>query len=145
VQGDDEKDAFYFEVQSYNGETVLTWWEGHHTGFGQGEYVLMDHSYREITRIRAGNGYEGDHHARGHGADNHLQRGADGPLLRRGPTDGTVLDGIAQEVDIETGEVLFEWHSSEHVALKESYWKPNEDQEEPFDYFHINLGTAPLS
>jgi hypothetical protein len=25
------------------------------------------------------------------------------------PEGGTVLDGIAQEVDIETGEVLFEW------------------------------------
>jgi hypothetical protein len=55
-------DAFNFEVQTYKGETVLTWWEGHHTGFGQGEYVICDHSYREINRVRAGNGYEGDHH-----------------------------------------------------------------------------------
>jgi hypothetical protein len=49
-----------------------------------------------------------------------------------------VLDGIAQEVDIETGEVLFEWHSLEHVGLEESYYKPKEDQEGSFDYFHIN-------
>src|SRR5215216_101962 len=62
LQGDAERDAFNFEVQFYKGETVLTWWEGHHTGFGQGEYVICDHSYREITRVRAGNGYEGDHH-----------------------------------------------------------------------------------
>jgi hypothetical protein len=42
-----------------------------------------------------------------------------------------VLDGIAQEVDIETGDVLFEWHSLEHVGLDNSYTKP-------YDYFHIN-------
>jgi len=42
-----------------------------------------------------------------------------------------VLDGIVQELDIETGEVLFEWHSLEHVGLEEAYTKP-------YDYFHIN-------
>ena len=57
-----EADAFTFEVQKYKGETVLTWWEGLHTGYGQGEYVIFDHSYREIARFGAGNGYEGDHH-----------------------------------------------------------------------------------
>jgi Arylsulfotransferase (ASST) len=143
LQGDNEKDAFTFEVQKYKGETVLTWWEGLHTGFGQGEYVISDHSYREIARFGAGNGYEGDHHE-------FLITPEDTALITiysevpmdlssvGGPTDGTVLDGIAQEIDIETGEVIFEWHSLEHVALQESYWKPKEDQEEPFDYFHIN-------
>src|SRR5829696_6652867 len=143
LQGDDEKDAFNFEVQEYKGETVLTWWEGHHTGFGQGEYVIFDHSYREIARFGAGNGYEGDHHE-------FLITPEDTALITiysevpmdlssvGGPTYGTVLDGIAQEVDIESGKVLFEWHSLEHVGLEESYWKPKEDQEEPYDYFHIN-------
>ena len=143
VQGDEEKDAFNFKVQSYKGETVLTWWEGLHTGYGQGEYVIFDRSYREITRIRAGNGYEGDHHE-------FLITPQNTALITiyskvpidlssvGGPTDGSVLEGIVQEIDIETGEVLFEWHSLEHVALEESYWKPKEDQEDSFDYFHIN-------
>jgi hypothetical protein len=143
LQGDDEKDAFNFEVQSYRGETVLTWWEGHHTGFGQGEYVLMDHSYREITRVSAGNGYEGDHHE-------FLITPQDTALITiyskvpmnlsslGAPTDSAVLDGIAQEVDIGTGEVLFEWHSLEHVALEESYFEPPPDLKTSFDYFHIN-------
>ena len=143
LQGDAERDAFNFKVQSYKGEMVLTWWEGHHTGFGQGEYVIYDHSYREIKRVRAGNGYEGDHHE-------FLITPEDTALITiyskvpmdlssvGGPTDGMVLDGIVQEADIETGEVLFEWHSLEHVALEESFWEPKEDQEESFDYFHIN-------
>jgi len=140
---DAEADAFNFEVQTYKGETVLTWWEGHHTGYGQGEYVIYDHSYREITRVRAGNGYEADHHE-------FLITPEDSALItiyskvRRdlsgvgGPVDGVVLDGIVQEVDIENGEVLFEWHSLDHVELDDSYYLPPPDLRSSFDYFHIN-------
>ena len=143
LQGDEEKDAFNFEVQTYKGETVLTWWEGLHTGYGQGEYVIFDHSYREIARFGAGNGYEGDHHE-------FLITPEDTALITiysevpwdlsslGGPADSAVLDGIVQGVDIETGEVLFEWHSLEHVAFEESYFEPPPDLKTSFDYFHIN-------
>jgi hypothetical protein len=105
--------------------------------------VIFDHSYREIARFGAGNGYEGDHHE-------FLITPQNTALITiyskvpidlssvGGPTDGSVLEGIVQEIDIETAEVLFEWHSLEHVALEESYWNPKEDQEDSFDYFHIN-------
>ena len=53
------EDAMDFKVQRYRGEPVLTWWEGTHIGYGRGEYVILDASYREITRVRAGNGYHG--------------------------------------------------------------------------------------
>ena len=33
-------DVMDFKVQSYKGEKVLTWWVGHHTGYGQGVYVI---------------------------------------------------------------------------------------------------------
>jgi hypothetical protein len=140
---DDEADAFNFEVQTYKGETVLTWWEGHHTGYGQGEYVICDHSYREIMRIRAGNGYEGDHHE-------FLITPEDTALITiynkvprdlsgvGGPVEGNVLDGIVQEIDIESGKVIFEWHSLEHAELDESLFQPSPDLESAFDYFHIN-------
>jgi Arylsulfotransferase (ASST) len=129
-------DVMNFKAQTYKGEKVLTWWEGHHTGYGQGEYVICDHSYREIKRFGAGNGYDGDHHE-------FLITPQETALITiydkvkrdlsglGGPVDGVVLDGIAQEVDIETGEVLFEWHSLQHVELEESFLKP-------YDYFHIN-------
>jgi hypothetical protein len=51
-----------FKAQSYRGKPVLTWWEGVHTGFGDGEYVIFDDSYKEVGRVRTGNGYPGDHH-----------------------------------------------------------------------------------
>jgi hypothetical protein len=129
-------DVMNFKAQTYKGEKVLTWWEGHHTGYGQGEYVICDRTYNEIKRFGAGNGYEGDHHE-------FLITTQDTALITiydkvkrdlsalGGPADGVVLDGIAQEIDIETGEVLFEWHSLEHVSFEESYLKP-------YDYFHIN-------
>ena len=129
-------DAMDFKVQAYKGETVLTWWEGHHTSYGQGEFVICDHAYREIKRVRAGNVYRADHHE-------FMITPEDTALLdiyhkvtmdlseQGGEKDATVLDGIVQEVDIESGDVLFEWHSLEHVGLDESYVMP-------YDYFHLN-------
>jgi hypothetical protein len=38
----------------YRGEPVLVWWEGkiEQTGYGQGEIVMLNRSYREIARVR---------------------------------------------------------------------------------------------
>src|SRR4028119_1028862 len=55
-----------------------------------------------------------------------------------GPADGLVLDGVVQEIDVESGEVLFEWHSLDHVAPGESYYSPPDVPTNRFDYFHIN-------
>jgi len=41
-------------------------------------------------------------------------------------------------LDIETGEVLFDWHSLEHVGLDETYATPLQDGRPSIDYFHIN-------
>jgi hypothetical protein len=143
VQYNDEY-AMDFKVQHYRGEPVLTWAEGRVVaGHGLDEYVILDSSYQEITRLRAGNGYQGDHHEflitpQGTALLTiYASTPADLSLVG-GPKDGAVLDGIAQEVDISTGEVLFEWHSLEHVGLDESYRRPSKDSRWPFDYFHIN-------
>jgi hypothetical protein len=139
----EDKDTFDFKVQRYWGQPVLTWWEGVHTGFGQGEYVIADSSYREVTRVHAGNGYRGDHHEFLITPQNTALLtiygwvGADLSSVG-GSKDGVVMDGIVQEVGIETGEVLFEWHSLDHVAFDESDAKPPKNGGWPFDYFHIN-------
>jgi Arylsulfotransferase (ASST) len=129
-----------FKLQSYRGRPVLTWWEGVHTGYGQGEYVIIDATYREVSRVLAGNGYDGDHHE-------FIVSPQDTALFDiyhevpmdlsdlGGDKHGTVLDGIVQEVDVESGQVLFVWHSLEHVGVDESYSNPAEN---PHDYFHIN-------
>jgi hypothetical protein len=138
-----EPDTMDFKAQSYRGRPVLTWWEGVHDGYGDGEYVIFDDSYREIGRVRAGNGYPADHH------EFHLTpRGtalvtiyAEKPMDLSpygGPRDGLVMDGIVQEIDVEGGEVLFEWHSLEHVDVGESFYTPPNDPTNRFDYCHIN-------
>jgi hypothetical protein len=140
---DAESDAFTFKVQTYKGERVLTWWEGVHTGYGQGEYVIFDHSYRQIARFRPANGYEGDHHE-------FLITPEDTALITiytkvpmdlsgvGGPVDGLVLEGIVQELDIQSGKLIFEWHSLDHIGLEESMYEPSAELKGAFDYFHIN-------
>ena len=133
-----------FKVQTYKGEPVLTWWQGGIVaGHGEGEYVIFDSSYREVRRVRAGNGYKGDLHEFSITPQDtalltiYNQARTDlSPI--GGQKDGPVWDGIAQELDLETGEVLFEWHSLDHVDVGESYRGPEEDSGEPVDYFHIN-------
>jgi hypothetical protein len=133
-----------FKVQSYRGEPVLTWWQGGIVaGHGEGEYVIFDSSYREVRRVKAGNGYPGDLHEFSITPQDtalltaYTETRADlSPI--GGPRDAPVWDGVAQEIDLETGEVLFEWRSLDHVGVDESYRPPPEDPEEPLDYFHIN-------
>jgi hypothetical protein len=134
---DEAPDVMNFKVQTYRGEPVLTWWVGRHTGYGQGEYVILDRAYREVKRFGAGNGYDGDHHEflitpQGTALITIYHKVPMDTSSMGGSANATVLDGIAQEIDIETGEVLFEWHSLKHVGLDESY------SSKPYDYFHIN-------
>jgi hypothetical protein len=138
------KSAMDFRVQSYRGKPVLTWWQGRFVrGWGQGEYVIADNTYHEIARVSAGNGYRGDHHD--------FTITPQGTALitiydteRRdlssvgGSRRGTVVDGVLQEVDIETGRLLFEWHSLRHVGLADSYKDVPRRARDPWDYFHIN-------
>ena len=140
---DEGQDAMDFKAQRYRGEPVLTWWQGEHGGWGDGEYLIFDRSYREVARVRAGNGLPGDHHefliTERDTALFTIYRGVTMDLSSLGgPEEATVMDGVVQEVDIETGEVLFEWHSLEHVGLEESTGVPRPDQRDPYDYFHIN-------
>jgi hypothetical protein len=133
--------AMNFRLQMLRGAPVLTWWEGVITGgYGVGEYVIADPHYRELRRVRAGNGRSGDLHE-------FLITDAGTALITiysvvpadlssvGGPTIGSLLESIVQEVDIGSGRVLFEWKASDHVDLSESFAALGE---EPFDHFHVN-------
>ena len=82
------EDATNFQVQQYQGKPVLTWWQGRilEVGFGQGEDMLYDSSYRQIGTIHAGNGYHADLHEirtdlRRHGLDRRVRPDRDEPIL----------------------------------------------------------------
>jgi hypothetical protein len=137
-----------FRVQRYDGRPVLTWWRGRATkGIGDGYYVIMDSSYRQIATVSAGNGLTGDIHEflitpQGTALITVYRRLAKDLSPVGGPKEGAAFEGIVQEIDITSGRVLFEWHSANHVALSESYAKPPPAalgaKATPYDYFHIN-------
>jgi Arylsulfotransferase (ASST) len=134
------------QVQQYEGQPVLTWWQGYipPQGFGEGEEMIYNSSYRQIGRVHAGNGFKADLH------DFHLTAGGTALLTvfdpircnlsaEGGPSGGAVTDGIFQEVDLRTGLVRREWDSLDHVPLGNSYSTATDtNTESPFDYFHIN-------
>src|SRR5581483_6649354 len=52
-----------FKVQTFRGKPVLTWWEGKDVdGVGDGEWVVLDTSYRQLARFTAARGLPGDLH-----------------------------------------------------------------------------------
>jgi len=131
-----------FRVQRYRGNPVLTWWQGIGLGGGQpGVGYIADRSYHVIATVHGGNGLDAGGHEfvltpQGtalvtiyHGVPYDLSS-------LGGPKNGTVLEGVVQEIDIATGRVISEWHSLDHVPLDESYAPVPPD--EPYDYFHIN-------
>ncbi len=131
-------------VQSYNGQNVLTWTQG--TGFesqvvGANTDYIADTNYHVIATVQAGNGLNADQHE--------FQLTPQGTALITiyhsvttdlssvgGPTSGVAYEGVAQEINVATGAVVWEWHSLDHVPLTESY--APFPATGPYDYFHIN-------
>ncbi len=139
-------EATNLQVQQYEGKPVLTWWQGYipPQGFGQGEEVIANSSYQQITKFRAGNGLPADlHEFRIDPNDTALLTSFD-PIHCNlssvgGPRDAAVTDSIFQEIDLETHLVRREWHPLDHIALSQSYASATSSSTAwPYDYFHIN-------
>jgi hypothetical protein len=134
------------KVQRLDGRPVLTWWEGRFAvGWGYGEYKVVDSAYRDLKPITMGNGFLADLH------DMVLTDRGTALLLgydrvRRdlrsagGPRNGLVMDNVVQEVDLQTGLVLFEWHAVGEVPFGQSRERTRGPRS--WDYFHINSVEA---
>lgn len=133
-----------FRVQTFAGKPVLTWWQGQVvSGHGVGEDVIMSERYRVLAVVKAGNGYAADLHEFLLGPNQTAWITAFNTVGWNlsgvgGPSDGAVLDGIVQEVDVRTGNVLFEWHSLDHVPPSRSYSSYGGPSAGAFDYLHVN-------
>ena len=141
-----------FNTQTYRGRPVLTWYEGPViNGHGEGMAVIADTSYRRIHTVSAGSGLKADLHEFVITPQDTALITAYRPVSADlsalgGPASGQVLAGVAQEIDIATGRVLFEWDSLDHVGVTESYKALDGagTDANPFDYFHINsIAIAP--
>jgi hypothetical protein len=138
------QEASDFRAQFYDGQPVLTWWQG--TGLGglaQGtDYIYNDH-YQQIATVSAGNGLSADGHEFLITPWNtalilaYTTATADLTSIG-GPADQTVIDGVVQEIDIRTGQVLFQWNSADHVPYNASEQPLPASPTTPWDWFHIN-------
>ena len=137
-------------LAEYRGRPVVTWWEGKMQliGFGTGEGVIADSSYRELARVRAGNGRSIDIHEfmvtpQGTALFTCFPQRVQQDLSSiGGPSDGSVLEGVIQEVDIASGRVLFEWRSLDHIPVSDSFFPPKIYY--GYDYLHVNsIDIAP--
>ena len=132
------------EVQRYDGQPVLTWWQG--TGFGglsSGTDYIYNTHYQQIAAVHAGGGLNTDGHE-------FLITPWNTALVLSfttatanltsigGPADQTVADGVVQEIDIRTGKVLWQWDSADHVPYAQSEQPLPASASTPWDWFHIN-------
>ena len=138
------QEASRFGVQTYAGAPALTWWQGRiiRIGFGEGEDVIYNTSYHQVARVRAGNGVHADLHVFHLTPQGTAWIDAYLPVKMNltsvgGNAQGVISDSVAQEVDVRTGLVMYEWHALGHVALNESK-NPAPKSSYPWDYVHIN-------
>jgi hypothetical protein len=127
------------QVQRYQGKPVLTWWDGLFRHWG--EDYIMSSSYHMLAVVHGGDGLVADLHdfritPQGTAlVDSYREARANLKSLG-GPSNGHVLDCIIQELDIKTGQVLWEWHSLGHIPLSASHEPVTSGT--AFDYFHLN-------
>jgi hypothetical protein len=136
--------ATNFQVQSYEGRPVLLWWQGRvlQVGFGQGEDVIYDSSYRPLATIHAGNGYHADLHEIRITPQGTAWIDAFDPIhmnlsSSHGAANGILTDSVVQQIDIKTGLVMWEWHAFGHIPLADSF-NPPQRTAYPWDYIHVN-------
>jgi hypothetical protein len=126
------------QVQSYQGQPVLTWWQGLRNA--RGRDVIANRSYQTVAVVRAGNGFHTDSHdfvITPHGTAwlmGTRNRAANLTSVG-GASHGTVNDAAIQEVDIASGRVLWQWDAYRHIPLDASYARPSNGW---FDAYHLN-------
>lgn len=148
------KRKYDYRVQTLDGEQVLTWWEGGiDPPVAHGEVVIMDDTYTEIARVSVGGDLEPgttDVHETTITDDDTMLLIAYDPVQTDlsgidGPTDGWVFEDVVQEIDIATGEVLFEWRSLDDIPVTAAKTRIADDEatkDKPFDYLHLNSVTV---
>jgi hypothetical protein len=135
------KYAADFAVQTLKGQPVLTWWEGTlNGGNGDGEYVIADASYTELRRVKSLNGYTADLHEFLLTSNNTALYLCGNQVAAPPGLDGTapLFEDVIQEVNLDTGALVFEWHSADHVMPEESYVTPPTGGGQAYDYMHAN-------
>lgn len=128
-----------FQRVSYEGHPALAWWQGKVTeaAFGQGEGVIANSSYEPVAHIKAGNGLSADIHELYITPQGQAWVDAYEPVCLPvcSESNPPVIDGVAEEIDIHTGLVMWEWHALSQVPISDTEAEPANGV---FDPFHLN-------
>ena len=133
-----------FRAQRYRGKPVLTWWRRAQVGdYVESSYAIANSSYKVIKRFEAGNGYTSDPHeftmaSRDTAYVNSFRTVVMDLSAYGGLKKTPVMDNVAQEIDLRTGQVIWEWHSLGNIRVPETYMPIPRKITRPFDYFHLN-------
>ncbi|CRG88308.1 hypothetical protein PISL3812_05337 [Talaromyces islandicus] len=143
-----------FQKSRWNGQDVIISFEGDHNpgyGHGHGHATFLDQQYETIRELRAGNHKLMDKHEFQVVDEKTALIQVYQPVARDlrkwggNKQQQWIVDAIFQELDIETGKVIFEWSSLEHVSPDEAILPLNPGQagsgfnsSDAWDYFHIN-------
>lgn len=134
--------AMDVKVQTYQGNDYITFWHGGDSGwFGRGYYLMIDSSYNIFKNVTAAGELDGDLHE-----FQITEKGTalltvydtkPADLTAYGVENGHIIDSLFQEIDLETGDLIFQWRASDHYPVTDSL-APYEDYKGAWDYFHIN-------
>ncbi|PGH26772.1 hypothetical protein AJ80_01536 [Polytolypa hystricis UAMH7299] len=146
--------ATNFQAARWKGKDVLFSFEGDHNpgyGHGHGHATFLDQHYETIRELRAGNHKLMDKHEFHVINEETALIQVYQPVPRdltpwgASPEQQWIVNAIIQELDIETGALLFEWSSLDHVSPDEAILPINPGQagsgynsSDAWDYFHIN-------
>ncbi|CAM1507523.1 Fc.00g071640.m01.CDS01 [Cosmosporella sp. VM-42] len=145
--GWEDKKIYNLMTQKYKGEDYITFWAGNDAvgGHGAGQYYMLDRTYNLTHKIGAANGLDGDLHefriTEQGTAMMTVYQVVDHDLTSLGKTVGPIWDCLIQEIDIETGELVFEWRAGDHINVSDTYrgiGGEGEPHGAAFDWFHIN-------
>ncbi|MBO0801845.1 MAG: aryl-sulfate sulfotransferase [Nocardiopsaceae bacterium] len=140
-------------VQSYQGRPVLTWFDsqpvtGGILNFTPGTYTIADETYTPIATVSAvGSGYAADTHecvltSNGTAYITAGRQASADLTAVGGPASGQILDYCVQEIDIATGNLLFQWNGLANIPVEDTYLAYSPGR--LFDPYHFNsIGVAP--
>ncbi|KXJ95031.1 ASST-domain-containing protein [Microdochium bolleyi] len=147
TSGYERQQLYDLKVQAYKGEQYLTFWSGDDTvgGHGAGTIHMLDKNYQEFKKIQAANGKDADLHDFVITKDGtalitiYARRDVDLNSVGK-PFAGPVWDCYIQEINIETGEAIFEWSALDHLKISSAMIEigPAGEDDIPWDWFHIN-------
>ena len=147
-----------FRVQSYKGKPVLTMWQGTMSGTRSADpdlpagdpepgafFQIIDQNYKVIKKIKAHKGFTADVHEfiitkRNTALFAAVKQVPTNLSQYGGPENGAFDNYSVQEIDIETGELLFYWNVLAHVDPADSMLPASSaaSSKNIWDCFHVN-------